>query len=156
MNELIQHQKEAHHLDLKTAFDFYNREMKDLNSEESEQSLNWCSGKLITNSPIGFLGCDPYAYLVNLHWDQSLNKKCVDCGGVFLRQKLRKHALECRAKSVAVVEANSFSPVQDLNTVKEEAVNQSHEQEIIIFEPRMGPCEKEIKARVQDWVIILN
>lgn len=160
VNELIQHQKEAHNLDLKTAFDFYNREMKDLNSEESEQSLNWCSGKLITNSPIGFLGCDPYAYLVNLHWDQSLHKKCADCGGVFLRQKLRKHALECKAKSVAVVEAarSSYSPVQDLNLnpVKEETVSQSHEQEIIIFEPRTGPCEKEIEAKTQDWVIILK
>lgn len=53
VNELIQYKKEAHNLHLKTALDFYIREIKGLNLEESEQSLNKCSGKLITKSPIG-------------------------------------------------------------------------------------------------------
>lgn len=97
MPELIQHQREVHNLVFKTTFDCfnYNSDTK-VEKESSDECVNWSSSYNNATSPVGYFGCDPFAYVFNLHWDQTLQMKCSHCGNTFSRPKYAKHALVCQ------------------------------------------------------------
>ena len=84
--DLVHHQRQSHSLDIKTAFDRYatNRE----------------ASVLPENAPVGYLSCDPFSFILNLHWDSTVQKRCENCQKIFTRPKFRKHILSCRAKEV--------------------------------------------------------
>lgn len=79
IHQLIQHQRDMHGFDLKTAF-------------ENFKSTH------LNNSPIGYLACDPFAYFLNLHWDKEIKLKCSNCGAETQRSEYKKHLLDCEAK----------------------------------------------------------
>ena len=146
ITDLIHHQRDAHNLDLKTAFDEYNMNNRSLTNE----SQNWSTSNMQSNSPIGFIACDPFSYVINLHWDQNLKKKCTTCQKMIMRPRFRKHLLECKVGTTS--HSNNASNVFDSNVSSDEeagdeTINEknapkanknksSNDQEDIIFEPR--------------------
>ena len=112
--DLIQHQRFTHNLDLKTTFDLYNydyeQEGGDLMLEQQQQpppTMNQ-KEKMLNLSPIGYLRCDPYAYIMNLYWDSNELIKCLKCDESVLRKLYTKHMDSCgyeaKAKSGEVVD----------------------------------------------------
>lgn len=145
--DLVHHQRDAHKLDLKTAFDEYNMN----NRSPTNESQNWSTSNMQANSPIGFIACDPFSYVINLHWDQSLKKKCSTCQKMIIRPRFRKHLLECKAGVSSMLndpnnmgDSNMSSDEVDddlinnneKNTQKSTKYNSSNDQDDIIFEPR--------------------
>lgn len=87
MTDLLKHHRDVHNTILKTTFDCFNRE----SSVEYWSNINENS-----NSPIGYFGCDPFAYLFNLHWDQTIELKCSVCNSTIARPKFAQHVIECQ------------------------------------------------------------
>ena len=102
MSDLVQHQRDHHNLIFKTTYDFYNdaespslSQTETETKEEEKNCLNWYSSNMYANSPIGYFACDPFAYLLNLHWDQTMEKRCSNCQSTFARDKYLNHVLQC-------------------------------------------------------------
>ena len=86
------------------------------------------------------MGCDPFSYVINLHWDQHLKKKCATCQKMIMRPRFRKHLQECRVGASSGHEVNTVSSDEeesvDDNGKKLNKHKNSNEQEEIIVEPR--------------------
>ena len=164
--DLIQHQREAHNFELKTAFDCYNTsartQRRQPQTDSDSESLaspkctsNWLSSSNIqANSPIGFLGCDPFSFVINMYWDQVLKKKCKCCQKMIARPKYHKHMAECQSQMSPRKQAHisyggdsEGGADDDYNTGDTSTTDassktlaksneNSNDQEIIIFEPR--------------------
>jgi hypothetical protein len=98
LTDLVQHQRDHHKLEFKTTYDFYNDAAASISQEEERNCLNWFSSNMYANSPIGYFACDPFSYLLNLHWDQTLEKRCSNCQSVFSREKYLNHVSNCDDK----------------------------------------------------------
>ena len=154
--DLIQHKRQAHNFELKTAFDNYNTntrhnqlgqngELSDSDSLTSPKSSTRHnnSSNIQANSPIGFLGCDPFSFVINMYWDQVLKKKCKNCQKMVARPKFRKHLSECQLatavnqhKNDSEGEFNDDNSNTDFsNKTNTKSSENSNDQEIIIFEP---------------------
>ncbi|CAF0874058.1 unnamed protein product [Brachionus calyciflorus] len=48
--------------------------------------------KISSDSPIGYLACDPIGYLLNIHWDNTTFVKCDKCELEFTRGDFKKHS----------------------------------------------------------------
>ena len=151
--DLVQHQRVIHHQEVKTAFDEYNASLGG-SAPPPGESLNWSTSNVQANSPIGFLGCDPYSYVINLHWDRSLKKKCATCQKMIVRPKFDKHVAECKLNTSQSNESSSQNADFEVNQgsgdeeegeeteeVEEDVRNAKKKaSEEIIFEPRTEPC----------------
>jgi hypothetical protein len=101
----------------------------DKSSQNGDESL--LSKSVYSTSPVGYFGCDPFVYLINLHWDQVIQKQCTNCSSVVKRGKYQKHLEKClKSKHALEIEESSQ---HDLGS----------EQEIIIFEPCTGLSSEE-------------
>lgn len=157
LSDLITHQRQVHGMQIKTTFDCYNpksesaatattaavakssdaenslpadKSTPDDEDVEKSESLNWLSSNTNAISPVGYLGCDPFAYVLNLHWDQTIQKRCEHCSGVFNRQKYRKHVLSCPATAhkteepPATAQADESEPASLAPLINEESTGE--------------------------------
>jgi len=95
MSELIHHQREIHKLNFKTTFDYFNNNNNNYDYYDENEPLMYCS-----NAPVGYFECDPFSFLFNLHWDQTLQVRCQKCNEIFPRNKVSKHFLTCINKKI--------------------------------------------------------
>lgn len=120
------------------------------NPTNSSTNPSFLSSDLYATSSVGYLSSDPFAYIINLYWDQKLPKKCENCQLVLNRPKYRKHILTCSNDSdesmdsdstqepdIKVEPVESSSEPMDTETIKSESpINQQPiETETIKSEP---------------------
>lgn len=130
LSELVQHQRDCHKNNLKTSFDFYDQ----VKEPQEDQTTIICADEITANeatqqkksyplstnlyntSPIGYLSSDPFAFIINLYWDQKLPKKCEKCGLVLNRVKYRKHIATCSEEVDAMDEASGTENNEEMDT----------------------------------------
>ncbi len=87
------------------------------------------STNLFSTSPIGYLSSDPFAFIINLHWDQRAPKKCQKCGLLLNRVKFRKHVLTCSEEAIEEVSDAEDKCNEDTTDVATQDIDMKAEQE---------------------------
>ena len=75
--DLIQHQRTEHGVNFKAMFEMNNIPAR------------------TASSPVGYLRCDPFAYILNLYWDMTYVKECEICKKRFIRGIHKRHVDSC-------------------------------------------------------------
>lgn len=138
LHEIIRHQREAHDYQFLTTYE---------SAEASPPSSTHATGHRLSEynptSAIGCFGSDPYAYLLNLHWDQqntaSVRKTCPSCGETMTRAKFRRHCMTCKL-TAPEQQSDQDDRQSKVNTVvngdQDDGEGEKTDEEIIIFSAR--------------------
>ena len=94
----------------------------------------------LPSSALGCFGSDPYAYLLNLYWDQQTGaqqqrKTCSHCGETMTRVKFRRHVMTCKPAS----DDDDEDEQQPKHTDEAERTD----EEIIIFSARTDTLDDQ-------------
>ena len=145
--DLVQHLREVHKQSVITSFDLF--QLTQCNEHKPITTTP------ISISPIGYLNCDPTAYLINLHWDKELKKKCANCSHVYSRPAYKNHVNSCqssREKESDPSEENveeKVVVVQEKEVIEEivikEKIESEYEVALSILNGIIDSIEKEPK-----------
>lgn len=114
-------QKQEHDQHIKTTFDVYQKQSQLYKCDQEEEcGVAFLSSDVYATESVGYLSSDPFAYIVNLYWDQKLSMRCDKCHMVLNRPKYRKHTC-----------MESSEEEEDITDMKEEEEEEGKEVEMV-------------------------